>query len=129
MSHFNNEKTILSHIGNESTPCETPIPPFHQSEDAIHGIKRNLTLRLKDDAVVTAPTQPKPNLGKIETQNAVFPEEKTADVTVLSSDDAILEPGSGLFKIFIIQLYLISRTEPDNLEVNLKVNGHGSWIN
>ena len=96
-------KTYQSHIGNESTPCETPIPPIHQSEDAIHGIKRNLTLRLNDDAVVTAPTQPQPNLGKIETQNAVFPEEKVADVTVLSSDDTILEPGSGMFQI---QLYL-----------------------
>ena len=89
----------LSHIGNESTPCETPIPPIHQSEDAVHGIKRNLTLRLKDDDLVTAPTQPQPNLGKIESQNAMFPEEKEAEVTVLSSDDTILEPGSGNFKL------------------------------
>ena len=88
----------LSHIGNESTPCETPIPPIHQSEDAVHGIKRNLTLRLKDD-VVTAPTHPEPSLGKIESQNAMFPEEKVAEVTVLSSDDTILEPGSGTLKI------------------------------
>ena len=96
----------LSHIGNESTPCETPIPPIHQSEDAVHGIKRNLTLRLKDDDVATAPTQPKPNLGKIESQNAMFPEEKVAEVTVLSSDDTILEPGSGTFKISENQKFL-----------------------
>ena len=89
----------LSHIGNESTPCETPIPPIHQSEDAVHGIKRNLTLRLKDDDVVTAPTRPEPSLGKIESQIAMYPEEKEAEVTVLSSDDTFLEPGSGTLKI------------------------------
>ena len=96
---LNDNMVNLSHIGNESTPCETPIPPINQSQDAVHGIKRNLTLRLNDDDVVTAPTQPEPNFGKIESQNALYPEEKVADVTVLSSDDTILEPGSGTFQI------------------------------